>query len=160
MTTKININAATASNETSPPSWLKRILFGFLVGAIVVVTLGVGFMWVVKYEPERKIARNPIMTEIRNNTASWGTRVNLTETVFSNGLSKNRFEKVMQGADFSFVPSAKLNVYGEDVLSHELVWTSNQGSFGCNLKWSVIAQFDETNNLLIAEGVVSERGCL
>ena len=136
--------------------WLK-----ILIGFILLLIIAVGVAWFSLSAPDRAIARNPIMSEIRKAHQPWETRLTLLGSVFQAGQSKSEFEKIVKTA--SFIPNPDFRLYfnkDDTIASTELVWSVKQGSSVCNMEWAIIAQFDEDNKLISADGVVSERGCL
>ena len=135
--------------------WLK-IVIG--LGCVLLLVVGLG--WFSLTEPDRKISKNPIMKEISNAGQPWETRVSLVGSVFESGLSKTSFETKLTNFGFSLDRDFRFYHADDVVEPDDFIWSAIQGSLVCNMEWSVIAQFDENENLISADGIVSERGCL
>jgi hypothetical protein len=137
-----------------------RLFLKIGVGLICLLAVVAGIFWVWATEPNRKIDRNPIMSEVSKANQIWETRVDLIGTVFVAHQSKSDFETYVEKAGFSKDSEFKFYKREDSVSPNELVWSARQGSLVCDMEWAVIAEFNESNLLMSADGIVSERGCL
>jgi hypothetical protein len=135
--------------------WVKVAL-----GLALTLILLVGFGWFSLTKPEREISKNPIMREIQKVSQPWKTRVPLIGSVFESGQSKAEVDSFLLGNNFAIDDSFRFYFADDSAELNDIIWSASQGSMVCNMEWSVITQFDENDNLISANGVVSARGCL
>ena len=137
-----------------------RLFLKIGIGMVCFLAVTAGVVWVWATEPNRKIDRNPIMGVVSKADQKWETRIDLIGIVFKLGQSKSDFENLSEKAGFSKDSEFRFYFRDDEVSPREVVWTAQQGNLICDMEWAIIAEFDKSDSLLSADGVVSQRGCL
>jgi hypothetical protein len=110
-------------------------------------------------KPSREIEKNHVMSAIADRSQHWDDRVSLSPKLFSIGVSIDKVESHLNSAGFT--RSDKVISRGQTmIMPRETSYVRTLNGLICNKEFIVFVAYDDSQRLLGAQGVVSERGCL
>ncbi len=149
----------------------KKIAYSFLV-VLLIIAVGIAYIWYEFGRPAREIAKNPFMHSISKQTRQWDTRVDLIPEPLTLAMNYEDVESRLLAADFVLRTKRQYprrQRYGEEALSpaeaslkkpDEIVFSIYHSNYVCRIEYVVFLQFNELNQLTSAQGMQGERGCL